>query len=132
MEQQTEGVLDGARDTLGAVADRAKSVAGQAVETVEERAEAVVDTVRGTTGNAQATLADAFDSSAQMVRERVPGGPGEAVAGGLESAALWLRETDLSDPAAVLRQQLREHPGRTAALALVAGILIGRATTSRR
>ena len=131
MEQHTEGVLDGARETLGSVAERAKTVAGQAVETVEEQGAAVVETVRGTTGNAQATLADAFDSSARIVRDRL-GGPGEPVAGGLESAALWLRETDLSDPAAVVRQQLREHPGRTALIALAAGVLIGRATSSRR
>ena len=132
MEPHGDAVLDGARDTLGAVADKAKSVAGQAVESVEERGAAVVDSVRGTTGNAQATVADAFDSSAQMVRDRLPGAPGETVAGGLEQAALWLRSTDLSDPAAVVRQQIREHPGRTAVIALVAGVLIGRATTSRR
>ena len=132
MEQHAEAVLSGARDTLGTVAEKAKTVAGQAVETVEERGAAVVETVRGTTGNAQATVADAFDSSARLVRERIPGVAGETVGGGLEQAALWLRETDLSDPAAVVRQQLREHPGRTAVIALVAGVLIGRAASSRR
>ena len=131
MEQHVEGALSGAGEVLGSVGEKARTIAGSTLETVEERGAAAIETVRGTTGNAQATLADAFDSSARLVRERIPGKAGETVGGGLEQAALWLRETDLSDPAALLQQQLKEHPGRTALVALAAGLVIGRASSRK-
>ena len=49
-----------------ALADRAKSVAGD----VEQKASEVVDQARATTGNFQATLADKLESGAQALRER--------------------------------------------------------------
>ena len=95
--------------------------------------------VRGVTGNVQATLADTLESGASAVRQRLGrpndggvrarlGAAGGAVADRLESGALWLRENDVTDLRALLAQQLENHPGRTAVIALGIGVLIGRAS----
>jgi hypothetical protein len=103
----------------------------------------VLDSVRGATGNVQATLADKLDAGAEALRDRlesdVPstgglpkrlGAAGDAVADSLENTALWLRENDITDVRHLIDNQLKEHPARTALVALGLGILIGR--SSRR
>jgi hypothetical protein len=101
-----------------------------------------LDTVRGVTGNVQATLADTLDAGASALRERFAtsdgspndsvrarlGAAGGAVATRLESGALWLRENDISDLKELLGHQLEHHPGRTALIALGIGVLIGRSS----
>jgi|1185.fasta_scaffold29872_1 hypothetical protein len=101
-----------------------------------------LDTVRGVTGNVQATLADTLDAGASALRERFGtsgaspnegvrarlGAAGGAVATRLESGALWLRENDVSDLKELLGHQLEHHPGRTALIALGIGVLIGRSS----
>jgi hypothetical protein len=104
--------------------------------------------VRGTTGNFQALLADALEDGAKALRGRV-GGESEAGAGSaarpepglarlrasevaaaavLERSAMWLRENDLTELATLARRQLKEHPARTALLALGLGFVFGRAS----
>ena len=103
----------------------------------------VLDSVRGVTGNVQATLADTLDAGAEALRDRLEtkspnatglrnrlGAAGDAVAERLEGTALWLRENDITDLRDLLDTQLKQHPGRTALVALGLGILIGR--SSRR
>jgi hypothetical protein len=103
----------------------------------------VLDSVRGATGNAQATLADKLDAGAEAIREHVDDespnanpirrkldAAGGVVAQRLEGSALWLRENDITDLRDVVGKQLKEHPGRTALIALGLGVLIGR--SSRR
>lgn len=103
----------------------------------------VLDTVRGVTGNVQATLADTLDAGAEALRDRLAtkspnaarlrhglGAAGDAVAERLEGTALWLRENDITDLRDLIDVQLKQHPGRTALVALGLGILIGR--SSRR
>jgi hypothetical protein len=99
--------------------------------------------VRGKTGNVQATLADTLQTGAEAIRDHVASAAtvsdsegaqsrvasaGDAVAGALERSAFWLRENDLTDLGALVGRQLKEHPGRTALLALGVGVLIGRAS----
>jgi hypothetical protein len=101
----------------------------------------VLDSVRGVTGNAQATLADTLDAGAEALRDRLDiaspnatghrnrlGAAGDAVAERLEGTALWLRENDITDLRDLIERQLKEHPGRTALMALGLGILIGRSS----
>jgi hypothetical protein len=103
----------------------------------------VLGSVRGATGNVQATLADKLDAGAEALRERLEsdspnadglrtrvGAAGDAVADRLENTALWLRENDITELRDLIDNQLREHPGRTALMALGLGILLGR--SSRR
>lgn len=98
-----------------------------------------LETVRGVTGNVQATLADKLDAGATALRERFGapndggvharfGAAGGAVANRLESGAFWLRENDITDLRELLGHQLENHPGRTALIALGIGVLIGRAS----
>ena len=103
-----------------------------------------VDALRDKTGNLQATVANALDSGAEAIRARIgegantqsPGGGErvsnacEAVANGLERSALWLRENDVSDLGTMIRQQLKDHPGRSALVALAIGVLLGRSSKS--
>jgi hypothetical protein len=102
-----------------------------------------VGSVRAVTGNVQATLADKLAAGAEAIREQFDkdspnadglrgrlGAAGGAVAERLEGSALWLRENDITDFRDLIGKQLKEHPGRTALVALGLGILIGR--SSRR
>ncbi|MFL5616167.1 MAG: hypothetical protein ACJ796_21050 [Gemmatimonadaceae bacterium] len=99
--------------------------------------------VRAVTGNVQATLADKLEAGAEVIRDRFDSGSpnaeglrgrlgaaGGAVAEQLEGSALWLRENDITDLRDLVAKQLKEHPGRSALVALGLGILIGR--SSRR
>ena len=83
------------------------------------------DEVRARIGDVQATLADRLEESAQRVRRKRGGA---AVAPRLERTAMWLRENEIVDLGSLLRQQLRDHPGRTALIALGLGVMIGRAS----
>jgi hypothetical protein len=132
--------LDGAAENLSAARDKVSEVGGE----LKERAGGALETVHAQVGDLQATVADALDSGADVIRRRViprsrkpavRGGArarltsaGEAVAGSLEQSAYWLRENDMGDLGAFLRQQLRDHPGRTALVALGLGIMIGRSS----
>lgn len=135
--------MDKAADGVAAARDKVSEVGGE----LKERAGGALEAVHGQVGDLQATVADALDSGAQAIRQRVGsvrrrspavrGGArgrltstGEAVAGSLEQSAYWLRENDVGDLGMLLRQQLRDHPGRTALVALGLGIMIGR--SSRR
>jgi len=128
--------MDGAADSVNA----AREKVGEVSEDLKERAGEALGAVHGQVGDLQASLADSLDSGAEAIRQRIGGSisgvrgrltdAGEAVAGRLERSAYWLRENDLGDLGTMLRQQLRDHPGRTALVALGLGILIGRSSRS--
>ena len=131
------------RDTSGErnVADRARSALSDAGSTVRDRA-----------GNLKNSLADALESGAERLRQQGAGGgqmagsaaTGESagmvsdqsnrmadmsnqVAGGLQGAADWLRDADLAGLKSGLERQVKEHPGRTLAVAVGLGYLLGKA-----
>jgi ElaB/YqjD/DUF883 family membrane-anchored ribosome-binding protein len=131
------------RDTSGErnVADRARSALSDAGSTVLDRA-----------GNLKNSLADALESGAERLRQQGSGGgqmagaaatAGSAsmvsdqgnrmadmsnqVAGGLQGAADWLRDADLDGLKSGLERQVKEHPGRTLAVAVGLGYLLGKA-----
>ena len=121
------------------VSKKAKAAAARA----QDKASEALETVRGKVGNLQATVADAIDAGAGALREsggvaaeaeadaRARGRVAEVsqtVAGGLDHTATWLRENDLTDLGGLLRQQLRERPGRTALIVLGLGFVLGRAS----
>jgi len=49
------------------------------------------------------------------------------VAGGLQGAADWLRDADLDGMKTGHERQVKEHPGRTLAIAVGLGYLLGKA-----
>jgi hypothetical protein len=120
------------------------------VDGVREKASELVGSARGGAGNLQAALADRLDAGAEAMRSR-RAAQGEreapsarlanrgrrrdraevAVADRMEGAAMWLRETDVTDLRTFVRHELRTRPGRTALIALGIGIFIGRATRRR-
>jgi ElaB/YqjD/DUF883 family membrane-anchored ribosome-binding protein len=120
-------------------------------DSAREKRGGAAETVRATTGNLQAQLADVLDSSASAIRSRAAGATvgaqgdgtsaaaatvdaapsadtGEAVAAMMERGAMWLRENDLSDLEDQLTHQLEHHPVRTLAIAAGIGFLISRRT----
>jgi ElaB/YqjD/DUF883 family membrane-anchored ribosome-binding protein len=133
-------------ETNRSPADRARDVADSAREKLSDAAE----TVRAKTGNLQAQLAGALDSSASALRSRAgsatastqgDGTPAaasaaaaplldtsETVASMMERGAMWLRENDLSELETQLTDQLEQHPVRTLAIAAGIGFLISRRT----
>jgi hypothetical protein len=126
--------------------EQLETTAARAVEVTREQAGRAAEVVRGTTGNLQALLADALEDGAKALRER-GGGEGRAAGGAaagesrlarlpagevavataLERSAMWLRENDLAELGTLARRQAREHPARTALIALGLGFLFGRA-----
>ena len=142
--QGSTGTADASfsRDTSGEqnMGDRARSALADAGSTVRDRA-----------GNLKNSLADALESGAERLRNQGAGGgqiAGAAatgggagmvseqgrmadmsnqVAGGLQGAADWLRDADLDGMKAGLERQVKEHPGRTLAIAVGLGYLLGKA-----
>jgi len=140
------GVADASfsRDTssdASGMTDRARSALSDAGSTVRDRA-----------GSLKNSLADALESGAERLRHQGAGGGQMAgaaatgdsagmvadqsnrmtdvsnqVAGGLQGAADWLRDADLDGLKSGLERQVKEHPGRTLAVAVGLGYLLGKA-----
>ena len=137
------------RDTgtdASGLADRAKSAAGAAGDKLSD----VGSTVRDKAGNFKNTLADALESGAERLRQQATGGQtagatasggstsmvaddnrmaqtSNQIAGGMQGAADWLRDADLDGLKSGLEKQVKDHPGRTLAVAVGVGYLLGKA-----
>ena len=136
-------------DASQGLADRARDVAG----TAQDKLADVGSTVRDRTGQMKNSLADALHSGAEKLRQRsnaptettsqlagatdtgsvaVPANTRTTqvtnrVAGGMDAAADWIRETDLDSLKTGLERQVKEHPGRTLLIAAGLGYLLGKA-----
>ena len=138
---------DTASDAAG-LGDRAKSAFGNAGEKLSDAG----STVRDKAGSLKTSLADALESGAERLRQQGAGGgqlagaaaTGDSagmistetnrmadvsnqVAGGLQASADWLRDADLDGLKSGLERQVKEHPGRTLAVAVGLGYLLGKA-----
>jgi ElaB/YqjD/DUF883 family membrane-anchored ribosome-binding protein len=139
------------RDTANEAAglgDRSRSALGNAGEKLSEAG----STVREKAGSLKMSLADALESGAERLRQQGAGGgqlagaaaTGDSagmistetnrmadvsnqVAGGLQASADWLRDADLDGLKSGLERQVKEHPGRTLAVAVGLGYLLGKA-----
>ena len=125
------------------LADRARDIAGNAKDKLAD----VGTNVREGAGNAKNKLADALESGADKIRQRGNSGQLSAstgsanvtvsgdgvsqvtdrVAGGMQATADWLRDADLDGMKTGLERQVKEHPGRTLAIAVGLGYLLGKA-----
>lgn len=102
--------------------------------------------VRDRAGNIKTFLADALQSSAERLRggeiqaARGTGASADVVtnggalaqtsnqlAGGLQGAADWIRDADLDGLQSGIERQVKEHPGRSLAIAVGLGYLLGKA-----
>ena len=138
------------RDSMadsGNLADRAKDIASSA----GDRLSSVGSSVRDKAGTWKNSLADALESGAEKLRTQGAGGgqlAGAAatggssamvgdgsrtagatnqIAGGLQASADWLRDADLDSMKSGIERQVKEHPGRTLAIAVGVGYLLGKA-----
>jgi hypothetical protein len=134
---QSQGFTDRARDAMG---------------TAQEKLAGAGSTVREKAGTWKNSLADALESGADRMRRQGAGGgqtagaaaTGDSVgmvadhpnrmndmsnqlAGGLQASADWLRDADLDGMKSGIERQVREHPGRTLAVAVGLGYLLGKA-----
>lgn len=135
-------------ETGGGMTDRARSAMGTAQEKLADAG----STVREKAGSLKNSLADALESGAEKLRQQAAGGGQTAgaaatggsvgmvseqpnrmadysnqVAGGMQGAADWLRDADLDGLKSGLERQVKEHPGRTLAVAVGLGYLLGKA-----
>ena len=138
------------RDTANqsGLADRASGAVGTAKDKLADAG----STVRDKAGSLKTSLADALESGAEKLRQQGTGGGqiagaaatgGSAgmvssetnrladvsnqVAGGLQASADLLRDADLDGLKSGLERQVKEHPGRTLAVAVGLGYLLGKA-----
>ena len=132
----------------GGMADKARGAVG----TAQEKLAGAGSTVRDKAGTLKHSLADALESGAERLRQQAAGGGQTAgaaatggsvgmvsdesnrmagmsnqVAGGLQASADWLRDADLDGLRSGLEQQVKDHPGRTLAVAVGLGYLLGKA-----
>ena len=138
MEQNTN-------DTFGNVSGTSSS------SNMGEKLADVGGSVREGAGNLKNTIADALESGAERLRQQGAGGgqvagaaatggsatmvgednrlakTGNQIAGGMQGAADWLRDADLDGLKSGLERQVKEHPGRTLAVAVGLGYLLGKA-----
>jgi ElaB/YqjD/DUF883 family membrane-anchored ribosome-binding protein len=138
---------DDAKDAASNVADRARSAAGTASDKLAD----VGSTVRDRAGNLKSTIADALESGAERLRQQGAGGgqiagasatggstgmiadtpqlgaAANQLAGGLQASADWLRDADIDGLKSSVERQVKEHPGRTLAVAVGLGYLLGKA-----
>ena len=126
------------------LADRAKSAAGTAGDKLSD----VGSTVRDKAGSFKDSLADALQSGAERLRQQGGQAAGASatggstsmvtddsrmaqtsnqIAGGMQGAADWLRDADLDGLKSGLEKQVKDHPGRTLAVAVGVGYLLGKA-----
>jgi hypothetical protein len=126
--------------------------------TAQERLADVGSTVRERAGNMKDSLADALESGADKLRQRVHGAStgssgelaaatstgsvtttdggrvtvvGDRDAGGKQATADWLRDADLDSLKTGVERQVKEHPGRTLLIAVGLGYLLGKAFRNR-
>ena len=131
----------------GNLTDKAKSFAS----TAGDKLSSAGSTVRDKAGNLKNSLADALESGAEKLRTQGAGGGQFAgasatdgssamvsdgsrthgatnqIAGGLQASADWLRDADLDSMKSGVERQVKEHPGRTLAIAVGVGYLLGKA-----
>ena len=146
----TDSTSSFSRDTssdAAGLADRARSAASTAGEKLADVGSSVKERASGL----KATLADALESGAERLRQQGAGGGQVAgaaatggstgmvaednrlaqttnqLAGGLQASADWLRDADLDGLKASVEKQVKEHPGRTLAVAVGVGYLLGKA-----
>lgn len=146
----TDSTSSFSRDTssdAAGLADRARNAASTAGEKLADVGSSVKERASGL----KATLADALESGAERLRQQGAGGgqiAGAAatgsstgmvaednrlaqttnqLAGGLQASADWLRDADLDGLKASVEKQVKEHPGRTLAVAVGVGYLLGKA-----
>ncbi|MCY7378836.1 MAG: hypothetical protein LH467_05785 [Gemmatimonadaceae bacterium] len=137
---------DTSADTSG-LTERAKNVASTAGDKLAD----VGSSVRDRAGSLKTSLADALQSGAERLRAQGAGGGqiagasatgGSAdmisegsrvseatnqLAGGLQASADWLRDADIDGLKSGVERQVKEHPGRTLAVAVGLGYLLGKA-----
>lgn len=138
------------RDSMadsGNLTDRAKNIAS----TAGDKLAGAGSTVREKAGTWKNSLADALESGAEKLRTQGAGGGQLAgatatggsdamvadgsrvqgatnqIAGGLQASADWLRDADLDSMKSGIERQVKEHPGRTLAIAVGVGYLLGKA-----
>lgn len=138
------------RDSMadsGNLTDRAKNIASSA----GDKLAGAGSTVREKAGTWKNSLADALESGAEKLRTQGAGGGQLAgasatggsdamiadgsrvqgatnqIAGGLQASADWLRDADLDSMKSGIERQVKEHPGRTLAIAVGVGYLLGKA-----
>ncbi|MEO5817790.1 MAG: hypothetical protein ABIT20_21150 [Gemmatimonadaceae bacterium] len=105
--------------------------------------------LREKAGDFKNTIADALESGAEKLRQQAAGGAGTTsgeaggsfslasenrlgqtsnqLAGGMQGAADWLRDADLDGFKSGIERQVKEHPGRSLAIAVGVGYLLGKA-----
>jgi hypothetical protein len=125
------------------LADKAKSAASTAGDKLAD----VGSQVRDKAGTLKNSLADALESGAEKLRSKAASGVAPAsgsaiaaiaddsrvaqatnqLAGGLQASADWLRDADLDGLKSGIERQVKEHPGRSLAVAVGLGYLLGKA-----
>ncbi len=129
-----------------------QSLGGESIGATHSANEPMPDTgssLREKAGGFKDTIADALASGAEKLRQQASretgitsenaggsfamasenrlGQTSTQLAGGMQGAADWLRDADLDGLKAGVERQVKEHPGRSLAIAVGVGYLLGKA-----
>jgi len=95
--------------------------------TIADALESGADKLRRQASNDAATTSTDAGGAFAIASESRLGQTSNQVAGGMQSAADWIREADLDGLKTGIERQVKEHPGRSLAIAVGVGYLLGKA-----
>jgi ElaB/YqjD/DUF883 family membrane-anchored ribosome-binding protein len=113
------------------VADAGSSVrekAGSFKNTIADALESGAEKLRQQRASSQTALTTAEAGAADTIAEENRlAQTSNQIAGGMQGAADWLREADLDGLKSGIERQVKDHPGRSLAIAVGVGYLLGKA-----
>lgn len=111
------GVRDKLADALSSGAEKLRERSARSSSDAASK-DTSAATFAGVTGGGTVSVETDAGGGAQVT---------ERVAGGMDTAANWLREADIDGLKQGIERQVTEHPGRTLLIAAGVGYLLGRA-----
>jgi ElaB/YqjD/DUF883 family membrane-anchored ribosome-binding protein len=119
----THSAYEPIADTGSSLRDKAGGFKNSIADALQSGAEKLRQQAASETGTSSAEAGGSFT----VTSENRLGQTSNQLAGGMQGAADWLRDADLDGLKAGIERQVKEHPGRSLAIAVGVGYLLGKA-----
>jgi ElaB/YqjD/DUF883 family membrane-anchored ribosome-binding protein len=121
---QTSGFSDKVADAGSSMREKA----GSFKNTIADALESGAEKLRQQRTSSQTALTTAEAGAADTIAEENRlAQTSHQIAGGMQGAADWLRDADLDGLKSGIERQVKDHPGRSLAIAVGVGYLLGKA-----
>ena len=123
---KAQNAMSNAADQARQTTEGARSAMNDAAEQARQKAEELSRTARQKLEQSRGPAADMMDSTAERIRQTNMG-PAANVAGGLHSAADYVRQNNFGDMFSDLGAVIRRNPAPTLIAAIAVGFILGSA-----